>query len=58
VLAVPQLIQAAWAAGDADAFAAVFTDNGSLLMRENQLTSRAEIHAYMAAGFRGDRLGA
>jgi len=58
VLAVPQLIQAAWAAGDADAFAAVFTDNGSLLMRENQLTSRAEIHAYMAAGFRGDYRGA
>src|SRR5437763_9904928 len=32
VLTVPMRIQAAWAANDADAFAAVFTDNGSLLM--------------------------
>jgi uncharacterized protein (TIGR02246 family) len=58
VLAVPQLIQAAWAANDADAFAAVFTDNGSLLMREDQLTSRSEIRDYMARGFRGVYQGA
>src|SRR5258706_16165347 len=36
VLAVPQLIQAAWAANDADMFARVFTADGSLLMREDQ----------------------
>ena len=58
VLAVPQLIQAAWAANDADFFAGVFTANGSLLMREDQLTSRADIRAYMAAGFRGVYRGA
>jgi len=58
ILAVPQLIQAAWAANDADLFARVFTANGSLLMREDQLTSREEIHAYMAAGFRDAFKGA
>jgi uncharacterized protein (TIGR02246 family) len=58
VLAVPQLIQAAWAANDADLFAGVFTGNGSLLMREDQLTGREAIHAYMAAGFRGAFRGA
>jgi len=58
VLAVPQLIQAAWASNDADAFAAVFTGNGSLLMREDQLTSRSAIHAYFAEGFRGVYKGA
>jgi uncharacterized protein (TIGR02246 family) len=58
VLTVPQLIQAAWAANDADAFADVFTGNGSLLMREDQLTSRGEIHTYMTAGFRNEYRGA
>jgi uncharacterized protein (TIGR02246 family) len=51
-------IQAAWAANDADAFAAVFAENGSLLMRDDQLTSRAEIRAYMARGFAGPFRGA
>jgi uncharacterized protein (TIGR02246 family) len=58
VLAVPQLIQAAWAANDADMFARVFTADGSLLMREDQLTSQEEIRTYMAAGFRGAYKGA
>lgn len=58
VLTVPQLIMGAWAANDADLFASVFTENGSLLMRDDQLTSREEIRAYMAAGFRGVYQGA
>lgn len=58
VLDVPQMIQAAWASNDADAFADVFTDNGSLLMREDQLTSRSAIRAYFAAGFQGAYKGA
>lgn len=58
VLTVPQMIMAAWAANDADLFAGVFTDNGSLLMRNDQLTSREQIHAYMADGFRGVYRGA
>ena len=33
-------------------FADVFTADGSLLMRDEQLTSREEILAYMSRGFR------
>jgi uncharacterized protein (TIGR02246 family) len=51
-------IQAAWAANDADAFAEVFAENGSLLMRDEQLTSRAQIRSYMADGFAGPFRGA
>lgn len=58
VLTVPQLIKAAWAANDAELFADVFTENGSLLMQDKQLTSRDEIRAFMAAGFRGPFKGA
>lgn len=58
VLTVPQRIVAAWAANDADVFAEVFTDDGSLLMQDNQLTSKEDIRAYMAAGFEGVYRGA
>jgi len=57
VLTIPMRIQAAWKANDADAFADVFTSNGSLLMSE-QLTSRLEIRSYMRAGFTGVFKGA
>ncbi|GAA2601547.1 SgcJ/EcaC family oxidoreductase [Actinomadura fulvescens] len=57
-LTVPMRIQAAWAANDADAFADVFADNGSLLMRDDQLTSREEIRSYMARAFQGPLAGA
>ncbi|MEO3977641.1 SgcJ/EcaC family oxidoreductase [Streptomyces sp. CAU 1734] len=58
VLAVAQKVQAAWAANDADAFADCFAENGSLLMQDEQLTSREEIRAYMARGFAGPLKGA
>jgi uncharacterized protein (TIGR02246 family) len=58
VLTVAKRIQAAWKANDADAFADTFAANGSLLMRDNQLKSREEIRAYMAAGFAGPLKGA
>jgi uncharacterized protein (TIGR02246 family) len=58
VLTVPLRIMAAWRTNDPNAFAAVFTDNGSLLMQDKQLSSREEIRAYMAAGFQGPLKGA
>ncbi|MBY8870791.1 SgcJ/EcaC family oxidoreductase [Micromonospora sp. PLK6-60] len=57
-LTIGQRIQAAWAANDADAFAEVFAENGSLLLGDEQLTSREEIRAYMAKGFAGPLRGA
>jgi uncharacterized protein (TIGR02246 family) len=57
-LTVGLRIQDAWAANDADAFADVFAENGSLLMRDEQLTSRAAIRSYMASGFAGPFRGA
>ncbi|MEV0695581.1 SgcJ/EcaC family oxidoreductase [Streptomyces sp. NPDC050388] len=58
VLSVAMRIQAAWAANDADAFADLFTENGSLLLGDEQLTSREQIRAFMAAGFAGPYKGA
>ncbi|WP_304454039.1 SgcJ/EcaC family oxidoreductase [Nocardiopsis sp. YSL2] len=58
VLAVPQVIQAAWKANDPEMFARVFAEGGSLLMQQDQLTSREEIRSYMARGFRGGLRGA
>jgi uncharacterized protein (TIGR02246 family) len=57
-LAVPQIIMAAWAENDADMFASVFTENGSLLMQNDQLTSRDQIRDYMAKGFETGLKGA
>lgn len=57
-LTVPMRIQAAWASNDADAFAGVFAENGSLLLGDRQLTSREEIRSYMAEAFAGGYRGA
>jgi uncharacterized protein (TIGR02246 family) len=57
-LTVPLRITHAWATNDADEFADVFTENGSLLMQDEQLTSREQIRAYMKAGFEGGLRGA
>jgi len=58
VLTAAMRIQAAWAANDADMFADMFAENGSLLMRDDQLTSREQIRSYMADGFRKHFKGA
>jgi uncharacterized protein (TIGR02246 family) len=58
VLTVPMRIQAAWAANDADAFANMFAENGSLLMQDHQMTDREQIRSYMADGFNGPLKGA
>lgn len=57
-LTVAMRIQAAWAANDADMFADLFADNGSLLMRDTQLNSREEVRSFMAEGFHGPFKGA
>jgi uncharacterized protein (TIGR02246 family) len=58
VLTVPQRISNAWLRNDADAFADVFTENGSLLLQDNQLVSREEIRGYLRASFTGGLKGA
>jgi uncharacterized protein (TIGR02246 family) len=58
VLTVPQRIQDAWLRNDADVFADVFAENGSLLLQDNQLVSREEIRGYLRASFVGVLKGA
>lgn len=53
VLTAPLRIRAAWTANDADAFADMFVDNGSMLAGDTQLMSREEIRAYLADVFAG-----
>ncbi|SFB25561.1 conserved hypothetical protein [Amycolatopsis marina] len=58
VLTVAMRIQEGWERNDADFFAETFTGNGSLLMKDEQLTSREQIRDYMKAGFEGYFRGA
>lgn len=51
VLTVPQRISRAWLTNDAEAFADVFTENGSLLLQDEQLTSREQIRAFLRTAF-------
>ncbi|GLW05777.1 hypothetical protein Misp01_09070 [Microtetraspora sp. NBRC 13810] len=52
-LTVPLLVKAAWAANDADAFAEIFTENGSELIGDDQINGREQIRSYMTEGFAG-----
>ncbi len=45
--------RAAWEANDADAFAEVFIENGSMLAGDNQYNGREQIRGYMTEAFDG-----
>jgi uncharacterized protein (TIGR02246 family) len=58
VAGVAQRIVAAWANQDADAFAAVFSDNGSMVLPGDVYKkNRDEIRTYMAGAFEGPYKG-
>ncbi len=56
-LAGPLRAQAAWNDNDADAFADVFVENGSILVGDDQLTDRDAIRAYLRDAFAGKLRG-
>ncbi|MFE0028535.1 SgcJ/EcaC family oxidoreductase [Amycolatopsis sp. NPDC059021] len=58
VLTVPLRIRGAWERNDAELFAEVFADNGSMLVGDKQLKSREEVLEYMKEAFAGDYAGA
>jgi uncharacterized protein (TIGR02246 family) len=59
-LTAPLRAMAAWDDNDADAFADVFIENGSILLDDDQLTDRDAIRTYLrdafAGRFRGTRV--
>lgn len=53
VLTVPLRLRAAWDDNDAEAFAAMFTENGSMLLGDDQLCGRDQIRSYVTDAFQG-----
>ncbi|AWI32816.1 SgcJ/EcaC family oxidoreductase [Streptomyces tirandamycinicus] len=53
IAALPQRIVQAWAAHDADAFAEVFTPDGSMIIPGVLQKGRESIRAFMAQAFQG-----
>jgi uncharacterized protein (TIGR02246 family) len=56
-LAGPLRAQTAWNDNDADAFANVFVENGSVLVGDDQLTDRDAIRTYLRDAFAGKLRG-
>lgn len=57
VLTVPLRVRAAWDGNDADALAAMFTEDGSMLFGDDQLCGRDEIRSRLADAFAGPYRG-
>jgi uncharacterized protein (TIGR02246 family) len=57
VLSAPLRFRAEWGNNDADALAAVFIENGNLLIGDDQLKGREEIRSYLAEKFAGPLKG-
>lgn len=57
IAGLPQRVVAAWANNDADAFAEVFTEDGSLILPGIYKTGREQIRSFMADGFAGPYQG-
>lgn len=53
IAALTQKVVAAWAHQDADAFASVFTDDGTMILAGVYCEGRDEVRAHMAAAFEG-----
>jgi uncharacterized protein (TIGR02246 family) len=53
VAAVPARMVQAWAAHDADAFADLFAEDGTLILPGVYRTGRAEIREFMTAAYQG-----
>jgi uncharacterized protein (TIGR02246 family) len=53
IASLTQRVVAAWAYHDADSFAEVFTDDGTMVLPGVYLKGRQQISAYMAAAFQG-----
>lgn len=57
IAALTQKVVAAWAYHDAETFASVFTDDGTMILAGSLSTGRDEIRDFMAAAFEGKYKG-